>query len=160
MAARHFSFQEKIKHAPPSRACLFLSGTAGGCHFWMTELFQTARSPFFHDISFAMIDDGSFRNESHNRFITGFFRFVWRSFLNDGRCPFLSEWGGRFPMTVIGQRQRSPFGMTVIELSFRKENQICYGFAADLSAHLSFRNDWEDFSFRNEDGWLSYPKEN
>lgn len=53
-------------------------------------------------------------------------------------------------MTVIGQRQRSPFGMTVIGLSFRKENQICYGFAADLSARLSFRNDWEDFSFRND----------
>lgn len=55
-------------------------------------------------------------------------------------------------MTVIGQRQHSPFGMTVIGLSFRKENQICYGFAADLSARLSFRNEREDFSFRNEDG--------
>lgn len=55
-------------------------------------------------------------------------------------------------MTVIGQRQRSPFGMTVIGLSFRKENQICYGFVEDLSAHLSFRNEREDFSFRNEDG--------
>ena len=50
-------------------------------------------------------------------------------------------------MTVIGQRQRSPFGMTVIGLSFRKENQICYGFAADLSAHLSFRNEREASHF-------------
>ena len=50
-----------------------------------------------------MIDDGSFRNESHNRFITGFFRFVWRSFSNDVLCPFLSEWGAVFQWQSLGK---------------------------------------------------------
>ena len=72
MAARHFSFQEKIKPAPPSRACLFLSGSTGGCPFKMTELFRTARFPFFMTCALlCIIDDISFRNEGHNKFVPG-----------------------------------------------------------------------------------------